>query len=64
MGLLLPDAGSAQLLGFDDRTMMYEGNAKDWACTGMAINCAAELAKRQRSPLSQCGTSRPSWIAP
>ena len=30
MGLLLPDAGSAQLLGFDDRTMMYEGNAKDW----------------------------------
>ena len=30
MGLLLPDAGSAQLLGFDDRTMMYEGDAKDW----------------------------------
>jgi hypothetical protein len=30
MGLLLPDAGPAQLLGFDDRTMMYEGDAKDW----------------------------------
>jgi hypothetical protein len=30
MGLLLPDAGSAQLLGFDDRTMMYEGDGKDW----------------------------------
>ena len=30
MGLLLPDDGPAQLLGFDDRTMMYEGDAKDW----------------------------------
>ena len=30
MGLLLPDAGPAQLLGFDDRTMMYEGDGKDW----------------------------------
>ena len=30
MGLLLPDAEPAQLLGFDDRTMMYEGDAKDW----------------------------------
>ena len=30
MGQLLADAGSAQLLGFDDRTMMYEGGAKDW----------------------------------
>jgi hypothetical protein len=29
MGLLLPDAEPAQLLGFDDRTMMYEGDAKD-----------------------------------
>jgi hypothetical protein len=26
----LPDDGRAQLLGFDDRTMMYEGDAKDW----------------------------------
>ena len=25
MGLLLPDAGPPELLGFDDRTMMYEG---------------------------------------
>ena len=24
------DAGSAQLLRFDDRTMMYEGDARDW----------------------------------
>ena len=30
MGLLLPDAGPPELLGFDDRTMMYEGDAKDW----------------------------------
>jgi hypothetical protein len=30
MGLWLPDDGRAQLLGFDDRTMMYEGDAKDW----------------------------------
>ena len=30
MGLLLPDAGPAQLSGFDDRTMIYEGDAKDW----------------------------------
>jgi hypothetical protein len=30
MGLLLPDAGSPELLGFDDRTMMYEVDAKDW----------------------------------
>ena len=39
MGLLLPDEGSAQLLGFDDRTMMYEGDPKDGKprCTGMAI---------------------------
>src|SRR3954452_13440333 len=29
MGLLLADAGSAQLMGFDDRTMMSEGGAKD-----------------------------------
>ena len=28
MGLLLPNAGPAQLLGFGDRTMMYEGDAK------------------------------------
>ena len=27
------DAGSAQLLRFDDRTMMYEGDAKDWKPT-------------------------------
>jgi hypothetical protein len=27
MGLLLPDAGPPELLGFDDRTMMYEGDA-------------------------------------
>ena len=26
MGLLLPDAGPPELLGFDDRTMMYEGD--------------------------------------
>ena len=34
------DAGSAQLLRFDDRTMMYEGDAKTGKprCTGMAIN--------------------------
>ena len=25
MGLLLPDSGPPQLLGFDDRTRMYEG---------------------------------------
>ena len=30
MGLLLPNSGPPQLLGFDDRTMMYEGDAKDW----------------------------------
>ena len=30
VGLLLPDAGPPELLGFDDRTMMYEGDAKDW----------------------------------
>ena len=30
MGLLLPDAGPPELLGFDERTMMYEGDAKDW----------------------------------
>jgi hypothetical protein len=30
MGLLLPDAGPPELLGFDDRTMMYEGDAEDW----------------------------------
>ena len=30
MGLLLPESGPPQLLGFDDRTMMYEGDAKDW----------------------------------
>ena len=29
MGLLLPNSGPPQLLGFDDRTMMYEGDAKD-----------------------------------
>ena len=29
LGLLLPDAGPPEL-GFDDRTMMYEGDAKDW----------------------------------
>jgi hypothetical protein len=23
-------SGPARLLGFDDRTMMYEGDAKDW----------------------------------
>ena len=28
MGLLLPDSGPPQLLGFDDRTMMYEGDAR------------------------------------
>ena len=30
MGLLLPDAGPAQLLGFDDRTMILRADAKDW----------------------------------
>ncbi len=30
MGLWLPDDGKAQLLGFDDRTMMYEGDSRDW----------------------------------
>jgi hypothetical protein len=30
MGLLLPDAGPPELLGFDDRSMMYEGDAKNW----------------------------------
>jgi hypothetical protein len=34
MGLWLPDDGRAQLLGFDDRTMMYEGDAKDWGGPG------------------------------
>ncbi len=29
-GMADSDAGSAQLLRFDDRTMMYEGDAKDW----------------------------------
>jgi hypothetical protein len=43
MGLSLPDAGSAQLLGFDDRTMMYEGDAKDWeAQVQWHGDCAAE----------------------
>jgi hypothetical protein len=44
MGLLLPDSGSPQLLGFDDRTVMYEGDAKTGRPrgTGMASNCAAE----------------------
>jgi hypothetical protein len=57
MGLLLPDAGPAQLLGFDDRTMMYEGKPRTGKpkCTGTAINCAAELAKRQWPPLNQHG---------
>jgi hypothetical protein len=32
--LLLPDAGPPELLGLDDRTMMYEGEAKDRACPG------------------------------
>ena len=30
MGFLLPDAGPPELLGFNDRTMIYEGDAKDW----------------------------------
>ena len=30
MGVLSPYAGPPELLGFDDRTMMYEGDAKDW----------------------------------
>jgi hypothetical protein len=29
-GLLLPDAAPPELLGFDDRTMMYEEDAQDW----------------------------------
>jgi hypothetical protein len=45
MGLLLPDAGPAQLLGFDDRTMMYEGEARDWESPGA-------LAWRSIAPLN------------
>ena len=39
------DAGSAQLLGFDDRTMMSEAcqDCEAQCATGMAINCAADL---------------------
>ena len=50
LGLLLPDAGPPELLGFDDRTMMYEGDAKDWEarCTGMATNCATEAGRSRR----------------
>ena len=40
MGLLLPDAGPPELLGFDDRTMI--GRPR-W--TGMATNCAAEAGE-------------------
>ena len=53
MGLLLPDAGPPELLGFDDRTMMYEGDAKDWEGRGaLAWRPIAplKLAKEQARP--------------
>ena len=29
--------GPPELLGFDDRTMMYEGDAKDWENVGLGV---------------------------
>ncbi len=48
MGLLLPDAGPPELLGFDDRTMIY----KDWEAQvhWQATNCAADAGRSRRRP--------------
>jgi hypothetical protein len=57
MGLLLPDSGPPQLLGFDDRTMMYEGD-----CQGLGGQGA--LAWRSIAPLNPRGCEIPldGWI--
>ena len=50
MGLLLPDAGPPELLGFDDRTRCTRGMPRIGKprCTGMATNCAAETGESRR----------------
>ena len=59
MGLLLPDAGPAQLLGFDDRTMILRAMPRTGKprSIGTAINCAVELASKSKSTR----TERTEW---
>ena len=50
------DAGSAQLLRFDDRTMMYEGDAKDWEAQ---VHWHGDQFAAGLTPLREHGTSYP-----